>query len=66
MQAGSRTAKAGNPMQEVMNHAHADSGMRIKLMPFARRSRVVAMKFSDPSNCPTQKMAIEMAHRTCP
>ena len=66
MQAGISTANAVRPMQEVMNHAHAVSGRRIRLMPFTRRSSVVVMKFSEPSNCPTQKMAIEAAQRTTP
>src|SRR5216684_5136353 len=43
MQAGNNTAKASRAMQEVMNHAQVHSGMRIKDMPLARRSRVVAM-----------------------
>jgi len=40
--------------------------MRISVMPLARRSSVVAMKFNDPSNCPIQKMAMEMTQRFCP
>ncbi len=32
------------------------SGKRIRLMPLTRRSSVVVMKFSEPSNWPTQKM----------
>src|SRR5216683_2874361 len=66
MQAGINTAKAVRPMQDVMNHAHAVRGRRIRLMPFTRRSRVVVMKFKEPSNCPTQKIAIEAAQRTTP
>ena len=53
-------------MQEVMNHAQALSGRRIMLMPLTRRSSVVVMKFNAPSNWPTQKIAIEVAHRTTP
>ncbi len=63
MQAGIRTANAVKPMHEVMNHAHTDSGRRIRLIPLQRISRVVEMKFNEPSNCPTQKMAIETAQR---
>jgi hypothetical protein len=66
MQAGINTAKAVRPMQEVMNHAQALSGRRIRLMPFTRRSSVVVMKFNEPSNWPTQKIAIEIAQRTTP
>ena len=66
MQAGSRSAKASKPMQAVINHAHVESGMRESVMPFVRKSRVVAMKFSEPSNCPIQKSAIETAQRFWP
>src|ERR1700730_14594125 len=66
MQAGINTANAVRPMQEVMNHAQALRGRRIKLMPLARRSRVVGMKFNDPNSWPTQKRAIEVAQRTTP
>src|SRR5271155_4537483 len=65
-QAGSRAANASNPIEEVINHAHVDIGMRIRVIPLARRSRVVAMKFNDPSNCPTQKTAMAMTQRFCP
>src|ERR1041385_3902604 len=53
-------------MQEVMNHAQVEIGMRISVMPFARRSKVVVMKFRDPSSCPMQKIPIEHAHSVCP
>src|SRR5580704_2124026 len=65
-QAGRSTAKAINPMHEVINHAQVEEGMRIKVMPFVRRSNVVAMKFNEPSNCPMQNTAMEMAQRFCP
>src|SRR6185312_17162708 len=58
--------KAVNPMHEVMNHAQALSGSRMKLMPLVRRSKVVVMKFNEPSSCPTQNSAIEIIHRTTP
>jgi hypothetical protein len=35
-------------------------------MPWQRISSVAEMKFNVPNNCPTQKMAIETAHRTWP
>src|ERR1700690_2196507 len=53
-------------MHEVMNHAQVDSGMRMRVMPFARKSKVVAMKFSDPSSCPIQKIAMEITQKFCP
>src|ERR1700733_5715269 len=66
MQAGMSTANAVNPMTEVMNQAQAVSGSRIRDMPLQRMSRVVVMKFNEPSNCPTQKRAIDEAQRTTP
>src|SRR5579872_3820685 len=66
MHAGIKTANAVNPMDEVMNQAQALSGNRIKLMPLVRRSRVVVMKFNDPSSWPTQNKAIDVIHRTTP
>src|SRR5208337_4202582 len=64
--AGINTAKAVSPMHEVMNHAQALSGRRMRLIPLARRSSVVGMKFSEPNNWPTQNSAIEAAQRTTP
>src|ERR1700722_777973 len=66
MQAGINTANAVRPMTEVMNQAQALSGRRIRDIPLVRMSRVVVMKFKEPSNCPTQKMAIEEAHKITP
>src|SRR5271170_2461544 len=66
MHAGRRTAKASNAMHEVMNQAHVQMGMRMKVMPLARKSMVVAMKFNAPSNEPAQKRVMEMAQRFCP
>src|ERR1700758_2129121 len=66
MQAGIRTANAVKPMTEVINQAQALSGSRIRDMPRVRMSSVVVMKFNEPSSWPTQKMAIEAAHRTPP
>src|ERR1700694_640686 len=66
MHAGSNTAKAVKPMQEVMNHPHALSGRRIKDIPLVRRSSVVVMKFNEPSNWPMQNSAMEHAQRTWP
>ena len=50
-------------MTEVTNHAHVESGMRAKDIPLVRKSSVVVMKLSEPSNWPMQKMAIESAQR---
>src|ERR1700726_4977975 len=66
MQAGRSTANASKAMQDVMNHAQVQMGMRMRVMPLARRSRVVAIKLSAPSREPMQKMAIEMAQRFLP
>src|SRR6202049_4260004 len=64
--AGINTANAVRPMHEVMNHAQAVSGRRIRLIPLTRRSSVVVMKFSAPSNWQTQNSAMEVIHRTPP
>ncbi len=40
--------------------------MRIKVMPFARMSSVVVMKFSAPISAPMQKIAMLMIHRSAP
>src|ERR1700686_598387 len=66
MHAGINTANAVSPMHDVMNHAHALSGRRIRLMPFTRKSSVVVMKFNAPNNWPMQNRAIEVIHRTTP
>ena len=65
-QAGSSTAKASSAIQAVMNHAQVESGIRISVMPRARRSSVVEMKFSEPSNEAMQNVAIESAHSVWP
>src|SRR5438552_10335003 len=59
--AGNNTAKANSAMQEVMNHAQVEIGMRAKVIPLVRRSRVVAMKFKAPSSEAMQKIPIEIA-----
>src|SRR6266478_10118922 len=64
--AGRRTAKAKRPMHDVINQAQVEIGRRERVMPLVRRSRVVAMKFNEPSNWPTQKSPIEIAQRFCP
>src|SRR6266403_384836 len=66
MQAGRSTANASSAMHEVMNQAQVQIGMRMRVMPFARRSRVVEIKLSAPSKDPMQKMAIEIAQRFIP
>src|ERR1700737_1285423 len=65
-QAGRSTANASNPMHEVMNHAQVQMGMRIRVMPLARKSSVVAMKLSEPNNWPTQNKAMDIAQRFWP
>src|SRR5258708_27550883 len=64
--AGINTANAVRPMHEVMNHAQAVSGSRIRLMPLTRRESVVVMKSEAPSNWPTQNRAMEIIQRTTP
>src|SRR2546430_10117702 len=54
--AGRRTANAKRPIQGVMNQAHVLIVRRERVIPFVRRSNVVAIKFSEPSNWPTQKV----------
>src|SRR5579862_1223077 len=66
MQAGMRTANAVRPMIEVMNQAQLVSGKRHRLMPLVRMSKVVVMKFNEPSNWPMQKIAMDDAHSTSP
>ena len=66
MQAGISTAKAVRPMQEVMNQLQLLSGNRHRLMPLVRISSVVVMKFKEPSNWPTQNIAMDIAQRTTP
>ncbi len=58
-QAGRRTANANSEMQEVMNHAQLTIGIRASVIPLVRRSRVVAMKFREPSKDAIQKTKIE-------
>src|SRR2546430_16312497 len=66
MQAGRSTAKASKAIQEVMNHAQVQIGMRIRVMPLARRSSVVVIKVRAPSRDPKQKMAVEIPPRLIP
>src|ERR1700730_17828297 len=66
MQAGMSAENAVKPMMEVMNQPHVLSGIRHRLLPLVRMSSVVVMKFNEPSNWPTQKIASEVAHRTTP
>src|SRR5258708_39738086 len=64
--AGSNTAKASNAMQEVINHAQDEIGIRINVIPLVRKSSVVAMKFNAPSRDATQNNAMEIPHKVCP
>src|SRR6266403_5579882 len=66
MHAGINTEKAVSPMHEVMNHAQAVRGRRMRLMPLTLRSSVVVMKFNAPNNWPTQKSAMEIIQRITP
>src|SRR5579864_4386934 len=66
MHAGIKTANAVRPIIEVMNQPQVLIGSRHRLMPLVRMSRVVVMKFREPSNCPMQKRPIEIAQRTTP
>ena len=66
MQAGSKTANASRAMHEVMNQAHVTIGMRDKVMPLVRRSRVVAMKFREPNSDAIQNTNIEIPHKLWP
>ena len=49
-----------------MNHAQVVYGMRARVMPLARKSKVVAMKFKAPSSEPMQNIPMEITHSTCP
>src|ERR1700751_4821131 len=66
MHAGISTANAVNPIIDVINQPQVVIGNRHRLMPLVRMSSVVVMKFNDPSNCPTQKIPIDVAHNTTP
>src|SRR5947208_4180955 len=65
-QAANRTAKLSRLRIAVISHAQQVSGMRISFIPLHRRSRVVTMKFKAPSKDPTQKIAMDIAQRSCP
>jgi len=65
MQAGRSTAKASKAMQEVMNPRPVQIGMRINVMPLARKVDVVDIKLRAPAE-PMQKMAIEIARGSSP
>src|SRR5215469_15904870 len=49
-----------------MNHDQTVSGIRISVMPLARRSSVVVMKFSAPINDAIQKIAMLVIHKSAP
>src|SRR5215472_17355941 len=50
----------------VMNQDQTVSGMRISVMPLARRSSVVVMKFRAPISDAMQKIAMLVIHRSAP
>ena len=64
--AASSTPNASKPRIAVINHAHTVSGIRIKVMPGARKSIVVAMKFSAPSSDARQNSAMLTIHNVSP
>ena len=66
MPAESRTPKASNPRIAVMNHDQQVRGMRIMVIPLARRSKVVVMKFKAPISEAMQKIAMLVIHRSAP
>src|SRR5215468_856599 len=66
MPAESKTPNASNPRIAMMNHAQHVSDMRINIMPLARMSSVVVMKFSAPISAPMQKIAMLIIHRSAP
>src|SRR5882762_6386057 len=63
---GSNTANASSAMQEVMNHAQVQIGIRASVMPLVRRSSVVAIKFKEPSREAMQKTKMDRPHRVWP
>src|SRR5581483_11839758 len=65
-QAGISTAKASSEMHEVMNQAQLTMGMRAKVIPLVRKSKVVAMKFRAPSSEAIQNTKIDRPQRVCP
>ena len=62
----SNTPNASKPRIAVTNQPHTVSGMRMRLMPGARRSIVVAMKFSAPSSDARQKSEMLTIHSVWP
>src|SRR6202044_4255027 len=54
------------PKIAVTNHDHTVGGMRINVMPLARRSCVVVIKFSAPINDAMQKIAMLVIHKSAP
>src|SRR5271168_2496745 len=66
MPADSSTPNASNPRIAVMNHAQQVSGMRIMVMPGARRSMIVVMKLIAPISDAAQKNAMERIHMFWP
>src|SRR5262245_27006455 len=65
-QAGSNTANASSAIQAVMNQAQVTIGIRDRVIPLVRRSRVVAMKFRDPNRDAIQNTNIEIPHKLWP
>ena len=62
----SSTGNESSASTAVVNQAQQVSGMRISDIPRVRMFSSVVMKFSAPSNEPTQKIAILMIQRFMP
>ena len=60
------TGNESNASTAVVNQAQQVSGMRISDIPRVRMFSNVVMKFSAPSNEPTQKIAMLMIQRFTP
>ena len=66
MPAASRTAKPSSPRMAVTSQVQQVSGMRMNVMPLARRSTVVAMKLIAPISDAPQKIAMLITQSVCP
>ncbi len=62
----SSTGNESSASTAVVNQAQHVSGMRISVIPRVRMLSSVVMKFSAPSNEPTQKIAMLISKDSCP
>src|SRR5271157_4748058 len=62
----SKTLKISMLRSALTNHAHTVTGMRGKVMPFARIAIVVIAKFSALNNAASEKRAALASHRLIP